>query len=93
MSMARATISDCLERFHNPFDLVTVASKRARQLNRGAKALLPRDKHSATIQALREIAAGLVLADILDEPDLPAPPPSLVEHLQWLDLIEPYDEL
>ena len=33
--MARVTVEDCLENIHNRFDLILVASKRARQIARG----------------------------------------------------------
>jgi DNA-directed RNA polymerase subunit omega len=58
--MARITIEDCTARIPNRFQLVRVAMIRARQLSRGARALVdPRDnKHVVT--ALREIAAGIV---------------------------------
>lgn len=58
--MARVTIEDCLENIENRFKLVLLASKRARQLSKGADAFLPRGKDKDTVLALREIAAGHV---------------------------------
>jgi DNA-directed RNA polymerase subunit omega len=69
--MARVTIQDCLEQIPSRFDLTMVAAKRARQLTRGAEARLPWDGHKSTVLALREIAQGMVTADVLKEADLP----------------------
>lgn len=58
--MARVTIEDCLEHVENRFKLVLLASKRARQLSKGAEEFVPRGKDKDTVVALREIAAGHV---------------------------------
>jgi len=58
--MARVTVEDCLEHVNNRFDLVLLASKRARQLVNGVDPLLPWENDKPTVVALREIAAGLV---------------------------------
>ena len=58
--MARVTVEDCLDHVENRFKLVLLASKRARQLSKGAEEFLPRDKDKDTVLALREIAAGHV---------------------------------
>lgn len=66
--MARITVEDCLDNVENRFELVMVASKRARQLQTGGKdSLLPEDNDKPTVIALREVAEGLVDAAILDE--------------------------
>ncbi len=65
--MARVTVEDCLENVDNRFQLVLVATKRARQLMLGTKPLVPDDNDKPTVIALREIAAGLVDSSILDE--------------------------
>lgn len=57
--MARVTVEDCLEYVDNRFELVLVASKRARQLANGAETTLEWDKDKPTVLALREIAEGL----------------------------------
>ena len=69
--MARITVQDCLERIDNMFDLVLVAARRARQLANGARPHVEWENDKPTVVALREIAAGLVTADILDEADSP----------------------
>jgi DNA-directed RNA polymerase subunit omega len=60
--MARVTVEDCLEREDNRFALVVLASQRARQLMKGAGALV-QSKNKAAVTALREIAAGKVHYD------------------------------
>lgn len=61
--MARVTVEDCLENIENRFKLVLLASKRARQLEKGADEFVPREKDKSTVIALREIAAGHVNED------------------------------
>jgi len=70
--MARVTVEDCLLNVDNHFTLARIASKRARQLARGAEAHLPWNDHKSTVLALLEIAAGYVHTDVLEEADLPA---------------------
>ena len=65
--MARITVEDCLENVDNRFQLVLVATKRARQLSDGAEPLVPVENDKHTVIALREIAEGLVTKAILDE--------------------------
>ena len=67
--MARITVEDCLEKVENRFQLVLIATKRARQLAQGANPLVDPDNDKPTVIALREIAEGLVTANILDDPD------------------------
>ena len=67
--MARITVEDCLQNVDNLFDLVLIASKRARQLANGAEARVEWENDMPTVVALREIAEGLVTADLLQEPD------------------------
>lgn len=69
--MARITVEDCLENVDNRFQLVLVATKRARQLANGKAPLVPEDNDKHTVIALREIAEGLVTPAILDEDDTP----------------------
>lgn len=57
--MARITVEDCLEKVPNRFELVMLASKRAKQLFKGAKPLLETDNREI-VTALREIAAGKI---------------------------------
>ena len=76
--MARVTVEDCLENVDNRFELVMVSSKRARQIaTEGKEPMVAIENDKPTVLALREIAEGLVNADILtekvqDEPDLMA---------------------
>lgn len=66
--MARITVEDCLDHVDNRFELVMLATRRARQMRRfGAEPLLPEENDKPTVIALREIAAGLVNEEMLDE--------------------------
>lgn len=66
--MARVTVEDCLEHVANRFELVMVASKRARQIAvRGDQPLVDWENDKPTVVALREIAEGLVDSSILEE--------------------------
>ena len=66
--MARITVEDCLENVENRFELVMIASRRARQLQTGGKdPLVPEDNDKPTVVALREIAAGKIDKSILAE--------------------------
>ena len=66
--MARVTVEDCLENVDNRFELVMVASKRARQLaTEGKDPMVPVENDKPTVLALREIADGLVGPAILTE--------------------------
>ena len=53
--MSRVTVEDCLENVNNRFELVMLASKRARQLFKGEKPLIESDNREVVV-ALREIA-------------------------------------
>jgi len=63
--MARTTVEDCLDNVENRFELVLVASKRAREISMGADPMVEIDNDKPTVLALREIAEGLVDASIL----------------------------
>lgn len=57
--MARVTVEDCVKQIPNRFELVLVATKRARNLTVGAvQPCLDWENDKATVLALREIAAG-----------------------------------
>ena len=59
--MARVTVEDCLEKVDNRFLLVMLASKRVKQLFKGAKPLIDnRAANKNVVVSLREIAAGKV---------------------------------
>jgi DNA-directed RNA polymerase subunit omega len=64
--MARVTVEDCLENVANRFELVMVASKRARQLATGGRdPMVQEESDKPTVIALREIAEGFVTNEIL----------------------------
>ena len=65
--MARVTVEDCLSKVDNRFELVLVASKRARQLANGKEALVPWENDKPTVVALREIAEDKVTKTMLAE--------------------------
>lgn len=65
--MARITVEDCLDNVDNRFQLVLVATRRARQLALGSEPLVEVENDKPTVVALREIAEGLVTRNILDE--------------------------
>ena len=65
--MARVTVEDCLDEMENRFQLVLVATKRARQIANGAEAMVDIENDKPTVVALREIAEGLVGPSILVE--------------------------
>lgn len=68
--MARVTIEDCLANVDNRFELILVASRRARQLASGRfEPTLAPDNDKPTVLALREIAEGKITKAILDEPE------------------------
>ncbi len=72
--MARITVEDCLPRVENLFQLVLLASARARRLANGAEPTVPTDNDKVTVIALREIAEGNITAEMLVEPE-PIPEP------------------
>jgi len=65
--MARITVEDCLEHVENRFDLVLLASRRARQISQGAEPLVPAENDKPTVIALREIAENLINTSSMDE--------------------------
>ena len=66
--MARVTVEDCLENVENRFELVMLASRRARSLRKYyVDSLVPEENDKHTVIALREIAQGLVDNNYLDE--------------------------
>ncbi len=69
--MARVTVQDCLEHVDNRFELVMVASRRARQIYRlGVVPLVDEENDKPTVIALREIAEGLINDEVLDAPEI-----------------------
>lgn len=64
--MARITVEDCLPNVANRFDLVLLASKRARQIAMGSRPLVDAQNDKPTVLALREIADGLMSHETCD---------------------------
>ena len=65
--MARITVEDCLEKIPSRFDLILMASKRARQLSTTSRdPLVEWDNDKPTLVALREIEEGLIDKETLD---------------------------
>ena len=87
--MARVTVEDCIDKVDNRFDLILMASHRARAISSGASILVNRDNDKNPVVALREIAdAQLAPNDLkedvihalqkqveVDEPEAEAAPP------------------
>ncbi len=65
--MARVTVEDCLENVDNRFQLVLVATKRARQIANGAHPLVDWENDKPTVVALRELAEGRIDPKIILE--------------------------
>ena len=72
--MARVTVEDCIEKIPNRFDLVLVASQRARSLSSGAELTVEQDNDKNPVVALREIAEETIAIDEVQE--------SLIKGLQ-----------
>ena len=63
--MARITVEDCLDQIPNRFSLVLVVAERTKQLLKGAPTLNEDARDNKEIvRALREVAAGVVRADV-----------------------------
>ncbi len=65
--MARVTVEDCIDKVENRFDLVLLASHRARMIASGSSILVPRDNDKNPVVALREIADEKITPDDLRE--------------------------
>ena len=66
--MARITVEDCLEKIPSRFDLILLASKRARQLSTTSRdPLVEWDNDKPTLVALREIEEGLIDSETLEQ--------------------------
>ena len=85
--MARVTVEDCIKIVESRFELILLASERARTLSKGAQPLLERDRDKNPVVALREIAEKVL--------DLEETKAGLVKGLQKYHeevLTEPNDE-
>ena len=65
--MARVTVEDCVDKVENRFELVLVASHRARMIGSGSKLTIERDNDKNPVVALREIAGITVSPGDLKE--------------------------
>ena len=89
--MARVTVEDCIDKVENRFDLVLLASHRARMISSGGQITVERDNDKNPVVALREIAEKAVSPEDLreelvhslqkyvevDEPEAEAAPPMI----------------
>ena len=65
--MARVTVEDCVDKVENRFELVLIASHRARAIAAGAPAMVDRDNDKNPVIALREIAESASVPEDLKE--------------------------
>ena len=65
--MARVTVEDCIDKVENRFDLVLLASHRARMISSGSQITLERDNDKNPVVSLREIAEKTVSPEDLKE--------------------------
>src|SRR5215467_13329380 len=83
--MARVTVEDCILKVPNRFDLVMLASQRARDISAGASLTIDRDNDKNPVVALREIADSTIDLDALSN--------SLVQGLRkHVETEEPVEE-
>jgi DNA-directed RNA polymerase subunit omega len=83
--MARVTVEDCIEKVENRFELVLLASHRARLLAAGAPLTVDRDRDKNPVVALREIGDGTITSEDLKE--------QLIHSLQkYVEVDEPEAE-
>ena len=85
--MARVTVEDCLEKIDNRFNLIMVASKRARQIASGTEPLVERENDKPTVVALREIAEELITEESLKETVLSSSEELLSEEIEEVDAL------
>ena len=65
--MARVTVEDCVDKVDNRFELVLLASHRARMISSGSQITVDRDNDKNPVVALREVADGGLQPEELDE--------------------------
>jgi DNA-directed RNA polymerase subunit omega len=83
--MARVTVEDCVDKVDNRFELVLLASHRARLISSGAPLTIDRDRDKNPVVALREIADETIAPDDLKE--------QLIHSLQkYVEVDEPETE-
>ncbi len=82
--MARVTVEDCVEKIPNRFELVLLATQRARNISRGEELTIDRDNDKNPVVALREIAEETIDLDRIEQ--------DLVKSLSRAAEPEPADE-
>ena len=82
--MARITVEDCVDKFPSRFELVLVASQRARELHSGEIPTIDKDNDKNTVIALREIADTTIPIEKMKE--------NLIEGFQKVTINEEEDE-
>jgi DNA-directed RNA polymerase subunit omega len=65
--MARVTVEDCIDKVDNRFELVLLASHRARMISTGSQITVPRDNDKNPVVSLREIAEETLMPNDLKE--------------------------
>ena len=65
--MARITVEDCIDKFESRFELVLIASNRARKLHSGENPTVEKNNDKSTVIALREIADESISIDSLKD--------------------------
>jgi DNA-directed RNA polymerase subunit omega len=86
--VARVTVEDCLEKVGNRFELIMVASKRARDISMGTEPLVEWENDKATVVALREIADSLITDDYLKETPMNSDSDTLLsEDMEEMDAV------
>ena len=65
--MARVTVEDCIDKVENRFDLVLLASHRARMISSGSQITIDRDNDKNPVVSLREIAEKTISPEDLKE--------------------------
>ncbi len=83
--MARITVEDCLSVVDNRFELVLMASKRARQLAKGVEPVVDNSEHQdkPTVLALREIASRRIDQKLIDDVEKSERERAEREALEW----------
>lgn len=81
--MARITVEDCLKVVDNRFELVLMASKRARQLSKGLESTVETENDKPTVLALREIAERRINMKMVDEIERSERERAEREALEW----------
>ena len=86
--MARITVEDCIDKFPSRFELVLVASNRARKLHSGETPSVEKDNDKNTVIALREIAEEKIkVSDLTDSAVY-----KLRKHIEQVDDVSEDDE-